>query len=92
MARHNFHNTAFGWNYFFEFAQTGKIRFGRYHTNGHVNTNQRTTIWVDAKLAEIDISDCQSYAKAAESGQPITETTKYNANLECQKAFHSICR
>ena len=45
MGRTNFHTTNSGWNYFYETASTGKIRVGRYYSNGHVNSNETHSNW-----------------------------------------------
>ena len=92
MERYNFHNTSYGWNYFIEFASTGKVRFGRYHTNGHVNTDEMKTLWVDAKKSGVNISDVTAYASAKKQGQPVTETLKFNANVECQRGVEMLTR
>ena len=90
MKRYNFHNTSCGWNYFVEIASTGKVRFGRYHTNGHVNTDEQKTDWVDDKKSSLDITDVTAFAAAKESGKEISETLKFNANVECQRGVEML--
>ena len=92
MERYNFHNTHFGWNYFVEFASTGKVRFGRYHTNGHVNTDEMKTKWVDAQTAGVDITDITAYVAEKKADNEISKTIKFNANVECQRGVEMLTR
>lgn len=85
MERHNFHNTSYGWNYFAEFASNGKVRFGRYHTNGHINTNEMKTDWVDVEKSGVDISALKGYSIAKNQGKLVTEALEFNANVECMR-------
>ena len=58
MERKNFHETGYGWNYFFDVAKNGAIRVGRYWTNGAININEQTTRWGVTKKAPESGIDC----------------------------------
>ena len=90
MERYNFHNTSYGWNYFVEIASTGKLRFGRYHTNGHQNSDQQTTVWVDD--SKVEVSDIKKYISAKKSESNIDDTLLFNANVECQRSVEMLSR
>jgi len=60
MPRTNFHETSYGWNYFFETAKTGNVRVGRYHTNGWKNENEQIGPWLGiGHEVPKDSIDCQ---------------------------------
>ena len=42
------------------------------------------------KKAGIDISDLTAYASAKKQGRPVTETLKFNANVECQRGVEML--
>lgn len=88
MTRRNFHLTAYGWNYFAEFSSTGKVRFGRYHTNGHVNSDTQKTNWVDIQKA--DVVDLKKVLEKEQAGEYVSDTLKYNANIECQRGLEQF--
>ena len=56
----NFHETGYGWNYFYQISKTGKVRVGRYWTNGATNSNEQNTRWGDTP------SSCEDFAGVAE--------------------------
>lgn len=90
MERYNFHNTSYGWNYFVELVSTGRLRFGRYYTNGHQNSNEQRTRWVDD--SKVEVSDIKKYVAAKKDECHISDTLAFNANVECQRAVEKLSR
>ena len=59
MTRTNFHVKSYGWNYFVETSNDGRIRIGRYFTNGSQNSLTERTKWGVAQSAPLSWGECE---------------------------------